>query len=293
MTLNQTFSSSVVALVAIVETVFQIVSSGRSLLFPCALISDAQMSLPALNVEVRPHEPSILTHTHTLRDHRSDNGFAVYSYQQSIPYLIVSWRLTSLCTFSAIQPQMTRSSIGYHHRLPNMLVNRLVLNLRQFGHAELGHPTSETEELPSIAFEHNRVLGNIGEPLDPGQWDLEHDRDGFEEDGCGGTMDTDMERAGKGPQLSNETAVSVVRIQLNFILGLVIDLTCYLLGIRWISRCRYPDGTDRKDGRGGDMMPITFSFPPSNVFFNPLSRLYSMEPRVPIVSMNWERNFSS
>lgn len=129
-----------------------------------------------------------------------------------------------------------------------MLVNRLVLNLRQFGRAELGHTASETEELPSIAFEHNRVLGNIGAPLDPGQWDPEHYRGSFEEEDCGSNMDTDTERAGKGPHRSNETAVPVVRIQLQLILDLVLELTCYSSGIRGTNRCRYTDGIDRKNG---------------------------------------------
>ncbi|EIM81526.1 uncharacterized protein STEHIDRAFT_161711 [Stereum hirsutum FP-91666 SS1] len=139
------FSSSVLALVAIVETVFQI------------------MSLPALSVEIRP--PELLF---TVSQHRG-----------------------------ALFRRTTKFMLVFH----------VVLNLRQFGHAELGHTTSKTEDLPSIAFEHNRVLGNIGALLDLGQWDPEDDRDGFEEENYGGTMDTDMERAGKRPHGSNETDV--------------------------------------------------------------------------------------
>lgn len=38
-----------------------------------------------------------------------------------------------------------------------------------------------TQRLPEIAFVTNRVLGNIGAPLDPNQWDEEYDVEGAED----------------------------------------------------------------------------------------------------------------
>lgn len=52
--------------------------------------------------------------------------------------------------------------------LPNLLINRLVLNLRLFNEAP-NAPSSG--HLPDLDFAQNRILGNIGAPLDHSQWD--------------------------------------------------------------------------------------------------------------------------
>ena len=61
----------------------------------------------------------------------------------------------------------------YGDRLPNIMVNRLFLNLRSFDRSRHGL-SSNTTSLPEPAFAHdrpNRILGNIGEPVDYDQWD--------------------------------------------------------------------------------------------------------------------------
>lgn len=69
--------------------------------------------------------------------------------------------------------------------LPNLLINRLVLNLRLFDQAP-NAPSSG--HLPDLDFVQNRILGNIGAPLDHSQWDslmdeeVEGEQDAEEED---------------------------------------------------------------------------------------------------------------
>lgn len=62
---------------------------------------------------------------------------------------------------------------------PNLLVNRLVLNLRLFNQAP---DAPSTRQLPDPAFAQNRVLGNIGAPVDPYQWYSMFDEDEEAED---------------------------------------------------------------------------------------------------------------
>ncbi|KAJ3885029.1 hypothetical protein GG344DRAFT_83197 [Lentinula edodes] len=58
--------------------------------------------------------------------------------------------------------------------LPNLLINRLVLNLRVFG----GNSTqSTTADLSDPVFAHNNVIGNIGAPVDSGQDECDLDED--------------------------------------------------------------------------------------------------------------------
>lgn len=52
--------------------------------------------------------------------------------------------------------------------MPNLLINRLVLNLRLFNDAP---DAPSTRHLPEPAFASNRILGNIGAPLNHSQWD--------------------------------------------------------------------------------------------------------------------------
>lgn len=59
------------------------------------------------------------------------------------------------------------------NRLPNLLVNRLFLNLRSFQNPRHGL-SSDNKPLPSSSFAQNRpnrFLGNIGESLDYDQLD--------------------------------------------------------------------------------------------------------------------------
>lgn len=53
-------------------------------------------------------------------------------------------------------------------RLPNLLVNRLFLNLRSFNR---NNELRQSSALPEPVFDRNRVLGDVGAPLDHGWWD--------------------------------------------------------------------------------------------------------------------------
>ncbi|EIM81702.1 uncharacterized protein STEHIDRAFT_115077 [Stereum hirsutum FP-91666 SS1] len=60
---------------------------------------------------------------------------------------------------------------------PNLLINRLVLNLRMYQRPRYGLNTT-TKQHSNLAFATNRILGNIGAPLDPDQWDEDYDIEG-------------------------------------------------------------------------------------------------------------------
>lgn len=60
--------------------------------------------------------------------------------------------------------------------LPNLLINRFVLNLRAFSGSTVQHsgkgPSNTTVNTLSVPkFAENRFIGNMGAPLDPNQWD--------------------------------------------------------------------------------------------------------------------------
>lgn len=61
-------------------------------------------------------------------------------------------------------------------RLPNLLVNRLYLNLRVMA---LPHPleTSKDIDITEPNFAQNQFLGNIGAPLEPNWWSTQFDED--------------------------------------------------------------------------------------------------------------------
>lgn len=59
--------------------------------------------------------------------------------------------------------------------MPNILVNRLFLNLKTFDDPKEGLSTSS---LPPPVFAQDRWLGNIGAPLDSHQWEHDEDREG-------------------------------------------------------------------------------------------------------------------
>lgn len=56
--------------------------------------------------------------------------------------------------------------------MPNLLINRLVLNLRNYSTPLHRGIITEPNDLPDMMFQSrsNRVLGNIAAPLDHGQW---------------------------------------------------------------------------------------------------------------------------
>ncbi|KAJ3795279.1 hypothetical protein GGU11DRAFT_747189 [Lentinula aff. detonsa] len=62
-------------------------------------------------------------------------------------------------------------SSPFFNYLPNMLISRLMLNLRTFPPPE-GHTltTSQRAYLSSLHFASNQILGNIGAPLDGGSF---------------------------------------------------------------------------------------------------------------------------
>lgn len=59
-------------------------------------------------------------------------------------------------------------SIQRLYRLPNLLVNRLYLNLRA---TNPPRSVSENDDVPGLDFAQNSFLGNIGAPLDHDWWD--------------------------------------------------------------------------------------------------------------------------
>lgn len=64
--------------------------------------------------------------------------------------------------------------------MPNILVSRLFLNLKTFDDPKNGFSTSS---LPPPIFAQDRLLGNIGAPLDSRQWDHDEDLGDEEEEG--------------------------------------------------------------------------------------------------------------
>lgn len=98
---------------------------------------------------------------------------------------------------------MLNADNNQHLSLPNLLITRLVLNLRLFDQApnvpSLGH-------LAESSFVQNRILGNIGAPLDHSQWDSFMDEEVEEE--------LDVEQDNIGDRTGNEvnTMVPVVCI---------------------------------------------------------------------------------
>lgn len=61
-------------------------------------------------------------------------------------------------------------------RAPNLLINRLYLNLRAINH-QSDTVTPEHNGMPEMAFAQDRFLGNIGAPLDPDWWNAQFDDD--------------------------------------------------------------------------------------------------------------------
>lgn len=63
------------------------------------------------------------------------------------------------------------------HRLPNLLVNRLYLNLRRMSQEQLSTTSKSSIGISEPKFAQNRFIGNIGAPLDPIWWENQFDED--------------------------------------------------------------------------------------------------------------------
>lgn len=75
----------------------------------------------------------------------------------------------------------SRLTAGHtHRRLPNLLVNRLYLNLRVSYLPRSAVSNNDDAIMPEPAFARNRFLGNIGAPLDPDWWNTRFDEDDLE-----------------------------------------------------------------------------------------------------------------
>ncbi|EIM79388.1 uncharacterized protein STEHIDRAFT_116583 [Stereum hirsutum FP-91666 SS1] len=85
--------------------------------------------------------------------------------------------------------------------LPNLLITRLVLNLRLFDQAP-NAPSSG--HLPDLDFVQNRILGNIGAPLDHSQWDSLMD------EGVEGEQDVEQYDIGNRTENEVNTMVPVI-----------------------------------------------------------------------------------
>lgn len=102
--------------------------------------------------------------------------------------------------------------------MPNLLINRLVLNLRNYSAPIHQGVFTETNELPSMMFQPvaaSRVLGNIGAPLDHGQW-----KDTFgwveSEEGESGSSEPEMSYNGTTAGESAESSLSTDSVSYTF-----------------------------------------------------------------------------
>lgn len=109
-------------------------------------------------------------------------------------------------------------SVDYiYYSLPNLLINRLVLNLHLYNEAP---DAPSTRHLPEPAFAQNRVLGNIGAPLDHSQWDSLFDDVDEEEEVV---QEEDIE-AGARNEL--DTMVPVVSMHITGCIVITLILVC-------------------------------------------------------------------
>lgn len=100
--------------------------------------------------------------------------------------------------------------------MPNLLVNRLYLNLRMMNVPPT--PTnSKNNNLREPEAVRNRVLGNIGAPLDPDWWNTQFDEDEeLNDDGLGEEADRMGTHAGDGtttlvPVVSRPSPISLFK----------------------------------------------------------------------------------
>ncbi|KAF9064640.1 hypothetical protein BDP27DRAFT_1450649 [Rhodocollybia butyracea] len=118
------------------------------------------------------------SHIHSIAEVVLSDG-SLYFF---IIFIITS--IDSAFVFASIVPgplsdtlgAVADSSVSFLNALTNILINRLVLNLRAFSSRTVQHsgqaPVSPTAPpLGALDFAENRFLGNIGAPLDYNQWD--------------------------------------------------------------------------------------------------------------------------
>lgn len=74
---------------------------------------------------------------------------------------------------------LLRNVIHCYDRIPNLLINRLVLNLRSISSSDSNISSSNysTSASSELAFAHGYWLGNIGAPLEQTRWDSYLDED--------------------------------------------------------------------------------------------------------------------
>lgn len=111
-----------------------------------------------------------------------------------------------LATFSSVYDNFAITFSAYRliglwkSRIPNLLANRLFLNLRSYQNPRY-RLSSNDSTLPAPSFAQNRpnrFLGNIGEPLDYDQWDDFLEDEGVHDEAAGspaelqGTQDPSM-----------------------------------------------------------------------------------------------------
>jgi len=98
----------------------------------------------------------------------------------SIQATITLGSLWSNGTISNTVAQATVVASSFLNVLPNLLINRFVLDLRAFSGRTVQHsgkrPSSTimVTALSAPNFAENRLIGNMGAPLDPDQWDEAH-----------------------------------------------------------------------------------------------------------------------
>lgn len=92
------------------------------------------------------------------------------------------------------------------------MISRLVLNLRTFDPSNEAYSKSRAS-LPAPEFAQNRILGNIGAPLDADQWDEElfHDEEDADVDNSDHNSDSGRNLNGVGAH-PTDTMVPVVRL---------------------------------------------------------------------------------
>lgn len=90
------------------------------------------------------------------------------------------------------------------------MISRLVLNLRTFDTSDSESTISGRRALDAPAFAHNRMLGNIGAPLDSDQWDAELFDDDVVHDEDPDFLGSDSGNAEGVPGNATDTMVPVV-----------------------------------------------------------------------------------
>ncbi|EIM86080.1 uncharacterized protein STEHIDRAFT_111622 [Stereum hirsutum FP-91666 SS1] len=88
----------------------------------------------------------------------------------------LAFEVNSVLNGSQTQELLSEILQPYFNLAPNLLINRLYLNLRAINH-QSDTVTPEHNGMPEMAFAQDRFLGNIGAPLDPDWWNAQFDDD--------------------------------------------------------------------------------------------------------------------